>query len=228
MKKMFLVPVSVAFLAFVGCKKSENNTTVVPVYLNNNAGNTWTYELAETESGSTTTNNYTLTATSRDTNINGNAYRVFTNSAAGNEYYLKNNNDYSEFLNITLLNDLQFENLYLRADAAAGNSWSQTIPPITTSGITANLAKFDTLLEKGLTKTVKGKTYTDVIHVASAIRMTSISVPIVPLNSLQSSVHNYYAPGVGRILSTNYFKLTIPTLIDETIQNKIELISTNF
>jgi hypothetical protein len=228
MKKTFLTPVILVFLAFSACKKSSSTPENVALYLNNTAGNTWTYELAETESGTITTSNYTLTATARDTNINGKGFRIFNNSGIGNEYYFKNNNDYTEFLDIDLLSNLQFENLYLRADAPAGSSWSQNIPPITSSGITANLMKYDTVIEKGISKTVKGKTYTDVIHVASAIKITSISVPVIPLNSLQSSIHNYYAPGVGRILSTNFIKLTIPTLVDETIQNKVELVSTNF
>ncbi|MFT3681003.1 MAG: hypothetical protein QM791_12065 [Ferruginibacter sp.] len=233
-RKLVYLPLFLAFWAF-SCKKDDSgNPPPTPPettsYLKIEKNNKWDYEIVNNPSTSPSTSTYSLTCTETDTSIGGRSYRIFTRTdALGKEYYYVNGNDYYEFLSLPLLDGFKFENLFLKSGANVGDKWTQTIPPITYSGITANLSKADTIKEKGLTKVVKGVTYTDVIHVSSGIKIESMSLPIPGL-TLTSAIHNYYAPKVGRIYASYDIKFAVPApfSITQSYENKTELISTNF
>ncbi len=216
----------------ISCKKDEGTPAPVAVsYLNIASGNVWNYEVTNNPSTAPMVSTYTLTSSPTDTTINARQYHIFNRSTGGTkEYYYVNGNDYYEYLSIALLGNIQFENLFLKTGAAAGQTWSQVIPPIIYSGITANLVKNDTIKETGLTKIVKGISYTDVVHVSSGLKIQNVNPPLVPTNALTAVIDNYYAPKVGRIYSSNNIKLVVPPPVSITqgVENKTELVSTNF
>lgn len=219
-------------LLFIGfsCKKSDPVIAAVP-YLSINSGNVWSYELTNNPSTAPTNTNYTLTSSIRDTTINSKIYHIFNNSNGNTlEYLNQTGSDYFEFSTLpAALGGGKTENLYLKSNVAIATTWSQALPPITISGITANVLKSDTLKETGLTKIVKGKTYTNVIHVSSGLTITSSTSPIPLNNALTASIHNYYAPNVGRIYSSNDIKIVVTLAgINQSVENKTELVSTNF
>jgi hypothetical protein len=221
-------------LLLISCKKSGSGNPPPPAnptsYLTITAGNSWNYELVNNPSTSPSTSTYTITCSNTDTTINGRGYRIFNRTdALSKEYYYTKDDDYYEYLALPLLDGFKFENLYLKSNLAAGATWTQTLPPVTYAGITANISKLDTLKEKGISLTVKGKNYSDVIHVASGLKLVSLSFPIPGL-VLTSSIHCYYAPNVGRISATYDIKLTAPApfSVTQSYENKTELISTNF
>ncbi len=215
----------------ISCKKSDPATPAAVPYLSFTSGNVWSYELTNNPSTAPTITNYTLTSTSRDTTINSKIYHIFNNSNGNTlEYHNQTGNDYYEFTTLpAALGGGKTENLYLKLAVTAGTTWSQPLPPITISGITAQVLKSDTLKETGLTKIIKGKTYTNVIHVASGLTITSSTSPIPLTNALTASIHNYYAPNVGRIFSSNDIKIIVPLAgINQSVENKTELVTTNF
>ncbi len=233
-----------AFLALpllaISCKKDDNgsNQPVTEAYFSINSGNQWNYELTNNPTSTPITTTYSITATATDTTINARQYRLFTRSTGGNEYYYVNGTEYYEYLGLPLFGTFKFENLYLKSNAALNASWTQVIPPIsftdTTTGITivANLVKSDTIKETGISKTVKGITYNNVVHVSSGIKIVSIAPALIPLSavSLTTNIENYYAPKVGRISSYNDIKIVVqpPFALEQGIQAKTELVSVNF
>ncbi|HMO61855.1 MAG TPA: hypothetical protein PKC39_12465 [Ferruginibacter sp.] len=217
----------------ISCKKSATTPPPPPnpvEYNSIQAGNTWEYELVNNPSTAPATSTYTLTCTAADTSIGTRSYRIFTRTdALAKEYYFVLNSEYFEYLTLPILDGFKFENLYLKSNVVAGATWTQTLPPVTYAGITATISKQDTVKQTGMSMTVKGKTYNNVIHVSSGLKLVSLSLPI-PGVSLVSSIQNYYAPGVGRIRATYDIRFSVPPpfSITQTFENKTELISTNF
>lgn len=227
-----LIPVSALVIS---CKKDDSGTTPTPPaavsYMNAGTGNTWNYENTRNpSSGTPDVTTYSITSSNRDTTINAKSYHVFTRTDAFTaEYYYTSGNDYYEYLNLPVLDTIRSENLYLKSNLPVGSSWTQSMAPVTYVAITANLSKSDTIIETGLTKVVKGVTYDSVIHVRGAFKVLSIT-PVLITPTLVSVVDNYYAPRVGKISSYINIHLTAPApfAIDESFENKTELISTNF
>ena len=220
-------------LVAISCKKDEGTPAPATVtYLNIASGNVWNFELTKNVSTAPAVSTYSLTSSTTDTTINARQYHIFNRSTGDKEYFYITGNDYYEYLILPFLDTIKTENLYLKSGANAGDNWTQNVAPITYSGITANLSKSDTVIEKGLTKIVKGITYTDVVRVRGGLKILSISFPgLSP--TLTSVLDNYYAPKVGKIYS--YIKLRLqlnspllPAPIDQTFENKTELVSTNF
>lgn len=84
----------------------------------------------------------------------------------------------------------------LKAGVAAGTTWSDTVMQFTVLPPLKATAKIDyTLSEKGVQRAVLGKTYSNVIHVASKL---NIVVPLLPVTlPFDVSVDTWYAEGVG-------------------------------
>lgn len=206
MIKRILAIICLPILA-ISCKKNGSSPTPTPTpsYFSMTAGNTWNYKRTTNPSTTPVSTNYTLTSTSRDSVAGTRSYHVFTNSAGPNEYYAASGTDYYNYTIFNLpggTSSVQAENLYLKSASALNTTWDQNLPPITVSGITANLMLSDTIKEKGLTKVVNGITYTDVIHVSSGLKIISTSPPLAGITSaLTSNIHNYYAPKYGMISS---------------------------
>lgn len=193
-KKLFII-VTVLFMA--GCSKKDNPDQKPPqpdVYINTNAGSTWTYHEDNSSNGTAIGSDYTVTSTSTDTSIGSRKYHVYSYSYGGSRYLNISRHDYYQFDSIPVGNGITVERLYLKDDAAVGASWDQqkniTVPGVP---IPIPLKITNNIAEKGIKKTVNGVEYTDVIHVSS-----SISSPLIT-SGFTSSIDSYFAPKYGLI-----------------------------
>ncbi|MEO5890190.1 MAG: hypothetical protein ABIQ31_08055 [Ferruginibacter sp.] len=217
MKKVIL-SVLTASLFVISCQKDDDPSPIPPPdpvkYMTLSAGSTWNYELVNNGTPASTTT-FTLTSTSRDSTINGKSYHVLTNSSgSANEYYFIAGNDYYNFRKLpSALGGANVEYLYLKDNTAAGTNWSQTFP-VTYSGITLDAVLTNTITEKGLTKIVKGITYSDVIRVT-----TTVAIAGVPASALTTDIQSFYAGKFGMIESINKISLDYAGVKDNTDQH---------
>jgi hypothetical protein len=199
MKKLLLP--AFALILFSQCKKS-NDKPVATDFLPLNVGTNWTY----ISNGATSK----LTVTNKDTVALSRTYKVVNDTNGPNQYHGKSGNDYYRFASFQGFLPNGVEELYLKGDQNVNGTWQfvvnvmfGTIPiPVT--------AKY-TILEKGITKNVQGKSYSDVVHVSLA---------------LSSALGNngggdfYYAKGIGMISST--LNIVVP---GNSTSNTTELVS---
>jgi len=179
------------------------------------AGSSWNYELINNAAPSTTT--FKLTSTSRDSTINGKAYHVYTNSRSGNEYYNITGNDYLNFRSLPAAIGGSFvEYIYLKDNAAAGASWSQSFA-VTANGFPINATLNNTVTAKGITKVVKGITYNNVYHVTTTLSVSVSGFPI-PASGLSTDIQTFYAEKFGVIQSINKINLNYLGITDNTDQ----------
>lgn len=219
MKKTFY---AILVLAIVGisCKKTDSSPVIVQNYMSLTAGNTWTYEITNNITSATSTN--IVSSTNRDSTISGRVYHVFTNSnGAVNDYYnitpIAVGNDYYTFRNLSAaLPNTTIETVYLKDNAALGASWSITLNVALFSGVptTVPVTITNTIAEKGITRTVNGKVYTDVIHITTTMASTAL-----PLGAIVTDIQSYYAPKYGLIESKN--KIVVTTLLINTDQTTV-------
>lgn len=213
-----------ALLAICGavssCKKDSTSTPTENIkYMSYTANSTWNYEVLNNLTSLTTS--YTLTSTSRDSTINGKAYHVFTNSSgSANEYYFLSGSDYYNFQNLpATLSGNAIENIYLKDNAAANTSWSQSYA-VTASGIPLTITIVNTIAEKGMSKTVNAIAYTDVVHVTSAVSVSLLGTPL-PAGAVTSDVQSFYAKKYGLIQSNNKIKINYSGIVSNTDQQTI-------
>lgn len=191
-------------LIMAGCGK-DNSTPGGTASVNFSpltANSTWTYL-------NTPGSSFTLTATNRDTVANGKTYRVLSNSTGGNNYLGKSGSNYYRFGTIAQLNISAAEELYLKDDQPVNATWlatqSFTVPGIPLP-LTANLNY--SIKEKGISRTVASKAFSNVSHVR-------LDISITGLGSIGGGDF-YYAEGVGLI--ENGIKINVPgqAAIDQT------------
>ncbi len=198
--------VSATLILLISCSKKEDSTPPPETdnYLNTSAGSAWNYHQTDASGGTPVDNDYTLTSTSTDTTISGRSYHVYTNSLTGNQYLAVSGNDYYQFDSLpAALGTTTFERLYLKDNANVGTQWTQNLSvPLTGSPVPIPVTITYSIAEKGISKTVGGNTYTDVIHVT-----TSISSSIIPSSSLVTSIDSYYAKKYGLIESSTVIHL---------------------
>jgi hypothetical protein len=186
------------------------------------AGNTWTYETVNNITVSTSLN--TVTSSNRDTSISSRTYHIFTNSnGALNDYYNISGNDYYTFRNLVALGSSSVESIYLKDNASVGTSWSQVINIAPFSGVptTIPLTVGYSVAEKGITRSVNGKSYTNVIHITTTLTAASL-----PAGSLTTDIQSYYAPKYGLIESK--YKISTTLLTGSNVDQATTLKSTNF
>ncbi len=160
---VFSVIVS-SLIIFSGCSKELSvetkqdsiGVTVDTSYQPMEAGSTWIYQ------DSATLDTSLLTAIDSQVNINSKIYTLFNLQVAGqtkDEYFAINNHDYYAYGDF---GDglLTIELLYLNDTASAGYNW-QT-PAGTINGYPAQVQ--GQIIAIGITMTVAGKTYTNVVH----------------------------------------------------------------
>lgn len=189
--KLYPLVCLLMLLGFTQCKKkSSSPAAAVTDYQPLTAGSSWSYI--------TDGNSYVLTMTNRDTVALARTYKVVTNSNGENQYIAKSGTDHYRFAKFQGLFPNGVEELYLRADQAVNATW-QILIPLPVSGVTVNVTSKYTIMAKGISRTVRGKTYTDVIQVKQ--EFTS------PFGNHGGGDH-YYAKGVG-LISTN-LAITIP------------------
>ncbi len=214
MKKLLFGGIFLSVLA-ISCSKDgdDEDTTPAENYLHTTAGSTWNYRTVDNTNPGTP-EDYTRTSTSRDTTINGKTYHIYTNSSSGeSEYNGKSGNDYFIYQALPAeLGGTNEENLYLKAGAAVNASWNQTYP-IDVSGFSINAVVTNKIVEKGISKTVNGIAYTNVIHVKTDIAISGIPPGLV---TFTTDIHQYYAPRVGLIQSNTKIDVDFMGTIEST------------
>lgn len=189
LKSISAAALLLCFTVFFSCKKKAD---VVIDYGPLTAGSTWTYQATTTGSPS---GSYTLTATNRDTLVNGKNYRVLTNSGGPNNYRHKAGNDYYSFGTFPALS-LNVEQLYLKDNVDVNATWQSTqtfTVPQFPLPLTATFVY--TIKEKGLSRTVSGANFSNVTKVGLAISVSG-GIGVV------ANADFYYAPSVGLIENT--------------------------
>jgi hypothetical protein len=199
-----------AFLALllvgISCKKSSSAPEAPQKYMSFAANSSWTYEIQNAITASVTTN--TSTSTNRDSVILGKNYHVFTNSnGSPNEYYNITGDDYYTFRNLPAAAGIgPLETIYLKENAAVGVNWNQTVNfPLSGVPGTIPVVFTNTITEKGVTRTVNGIAYNNVIHITTTVAVTGL-----PAGSVVSDIQSYYAPKYGLIESR--YKISLPLL----------------
>lgn len=212
-------------LAIIPLFAADCNKEVDPIapsvsFLPITTNSTWTYDSKNNITAAT--GSFTIKVTGKDSSIAGKTYKVFSNTAGANEYYAKSASDYYQYTNFAVANQ-QLELLYLKDNVNAGLSWDQTIS-ITVPGLPTTLTGTLTnkIEEKGISYTVGGKTYTNVIRVKSSIgpvTIPGVPIPITPVTDINS----YYAAGVGRIYTRTKISITIPTVTPFNSDDEVTL-----
>jgi hypothetical protein len=182
-----MVMAGIIFFMLTGCQKKDVEDKT-PNYTPSTAGSTWTYS-------SNTGQSYTLTATDRDTVAMGRTYKVYSSTNGVNQYRTKQGSDYYRFGVLPVIAPAGMEELYLKDNQDVATFW-QTTQTFMAPGIPIPLVatlKY-TMVEKGISRTVSGKAFSDVLHVR-------LDVTVSNLGSVGGGDF-YYANWVGLIESS--------------------------
>ncbi|MGN6340160.1 MAG: hypothetical protein ACTHML_04310 [Ginsengibacter sp.] len=209
---------------FSSCKKDNapKDNPSNETYVNTNAGSTWTYRQTDMADNNSTSD-YTITSTANDTTIDSRKYHVYTYSYGGSKYLGIEGHDYYQYDSIPITGGVNIQRLYLKDNAAKDDTWKQdfNLQIQELQGATIQLTVQNKVVEKGITKTVNGKDYSNVYHVS-----TSLSSSAIPSTALASTIDSYYAPGYGLIENTTQVELNYLGLVKE-VNFKTELTSTD-
>jgi len=201
MKKIIISALFIASMA-TSCKKDDNGTPGISKFITTTPGTSWNYQ--STDNSTSTISTYTRTSTSRDTTISSKLYHVFTNTDVNgttDAFYNNTGNDYYQFS--TLAAGLDPIDLHYLNDAAvAGTGWNQSfsvpVPNSPIPGLMLTVRMNYSVVEKGTSLVVNGKTYNDVVKVKTDITID----PVFGLSvTTTSNIYNYYAPKYGLIKS---------------------------
>ena len=207
---------------FSSCKKDNapKDNPSNETYVNTNAGSTWTYRQTDMADNNSTSD-YTITSTANDTTIDSRKYHVYTYSYGGSRYLGMEGHDYYQYDSIPITGGVNIQRLYLKDNAAKDDTWKQdfNLQIQELQGATIQLTVQNKVVEKGITKTVNGKDYSNVYHVS-----TSLSSSAIPSTALTSTIDSYYAPGYGLIENTTQVELNYLGLVKE-VNFKTELTS---
>ena len=194
MKTSILI-LTIVTLFFCACGKKDSPTNNPPAvtdsFININAGSTWTYHEDDSSTATPKNTDYTITSTSKDSTIGTRSYHVYSYSYGGSQYLNISGNDYYQFASVPGSNGTTVERKYLVDNIKAGTSWSETF---NISNIPVPVTLTNTIVEKGISRTVNSVNYTNVIHVS-----TSLSASGIPSTALNSSIDSYYEPHSGLI-----------------------------
>jgi hypothetical protein len=175
---------------FSNCSKDDNGPNSSDNYSPLTVGSNWTYKYSETGSS---TDTFSVTVTNKDTTINNKTYKVLSSSdGSGNNYMAKIDSNYYRFASFAGI--ASFEELYLKDNRAVNSSWTSSVAftlPSSPIPLTADLTYV--IKEKGISYSVNGKGYNDVIHVGVSVTVFSASF---------GSGEFYYAKNVGMIESS--------------------------
>lgn len=169
------------------CTKEDDTTPDLEAaedYFPTTAGSNWTY------GGAT---QYTARVTGNTKDINGKTYREFETqqgSQVNKSYLLKENGTYSAIG--FMPNTGEVEIFILKEENVTGKPWVQTF---TMNGVLTTLTM--SIEQKGISKTVEGKTFNDVINVKAIYNYSYMGQDL----GMEIVAHYYYAKGVGLILT---------------------------
>ena len=173
--KLLSVLMASSLLIFTQCKKDDGGGDTPPAvtkdYSPLTTGSTFTYRDSTITAAGTTTSSYTLTVTGMDTTVNGKKYYKLTGSDTSVRYKAKVGANYYQLTSFQALGVTAFEDNYLNDSLAVGDIWSQTTAPFAIpggSGFTATATLKYKIVSKGVSLTVNGTTYADVINVQLA------------------------------------------------------------
>lgn len=217
---------SLVFLAllfiFSSCKKDDapKDNPSNETYVNTNPGSTWTYRQTDIANNNSTSE-YTITSTANDTTIDSRKYHVYTYSYGGSGYLGIEGHEYYQYDSIPITGGVNIQRLYLKDNASKDDTWKQdfNLQIQELQGATIQLTVQNKVVEKGITKTVNGKEYSNVYHVS-----TSLSSSAIPSTALASTIDSYYAPGYGLIENTTQVELNYLGLVKQ-VNFKTELMS---
>ncbi len=211
--KIKLIALFSLLLVIFSCKKNVNpaNPPQNDTYLTTAAGSSWNYHATD-NSGAVPPSDYTLTATSMDTTINGKSYHIFTNSSGGNQYMTLTGHDYYQFDSLpTGVGNTVIDRLYLKDNLAVAGNWSQSLSVnIPGSPLPIPFTVTNSIAESGISKTVNGIVYNDVIHVS-----TQISSAFIPAASLTTNINTYYAKKYGMIENSSIIHLNFAGIVQD-------------
>jgi hypothetical protein len=169
---------------------SNNNGSTDGTYQPMSANSYWKYRQSGTFTGEST-----LTATGKKKTVNGIDYYIFNGSGVGGGealFGIKDHNYYQLAQGVAPNGasfDINF--LYLNDTASVGYTWQHQAGQ--GNGFTAHTP--GTIVEKGITMTVEGKTYKDVIHTRMEIQY---DMPV--FGSITFATYDYYiAKNIGVI-----------------------------
>lgn len=147
------------------CKKPSTPDPGTPAssYQPTTTGSEWNYTTTGSTASGPVNTSYKLTATSKDSVANGKTFRVFTNSAGANEYYVKIGNDYSRISSFASVTNA-VEVLYLKDNLSAGASWSET-KNVTISGNSASVNITYTVIGNKFDTSFNGNTFKECVRI---------------------------------------------------------------
>jgi hypothetical protein len=198
---MFMKHLHALFLFLAGCtlliacsKEMSHEGTGFPTcdYAPYTTGSSFSY-IDVTQTRDTTA--YTLTV-SGDTTINGATYKIVGDDSV---FFCSSCKDgiYTQIASILTFQGYKADSLqltYLKETAPMGSSWSDTVT-ISNGALTSKAILQHTITQKGVTKTVNGKNYLDVI----AVKLDAFAIVLnnpVPIGTISTS---YYAKGIGLV-----------------------------
>jgi hypothetical protein len=160
----------------------------------------WSYDIGQPNAGDTVYNVIYGTKPYNSftyTEMQDNYQAVPTDTA----HYRKTGNDYiqwapTDYYSATFAfdNPVYADILFLKENAAANTAWSSTFSG-TVTGVAANL-RYDFKIENpNTTLTVNSVTYTNVIYVSAAVK---VSILAAPFTTIENDEY-YYAKGIGLI-----------------------------
>ncbi|MEO6906185.1 MAG: hypothetical protein ABI148_07475 [Ginsengibacter sp.] len=203
------------------CNKKDSNpgSNTSVSYNNSNAGSTWTYHEDNSSGVTPKSSDYTVTSSNQDSMINGRKYHVYNYSYGGSKYLSLSGHDYYQYDSISGTGGVKYERLYLKDDAAQGSNWSQDFD-ITISNIPITLKVTNQIVEKGISRTVNGQNYSNVIHVSTVLSSALIT------SGLTSSIDSYYAPKFGMVENKTVIHLNFLGFI-ENVDVSTKLVSSD-
>jgi hypothetical protein len=191
MKKCLFVVLAVAVLFGPGCKSKNNNPAPSPgadSYLPLTKGSTWSYQ----DDVSTTSGNITVTMTGATASFNGKTYYVantVSDKGGAYTYYFYEGSHMYVTRGAYMVAGSSVELQMANDNVASGYTWT-TVPTDDGQLEGATAKTINTVKETNLTKTVNGRTFTNVIHTQVDLQLNSESDAIYDI---------YLAKGVGLI-----------------------------
>lgn len=203
MRKYFLVLVLPFLAALSSCTKIagtviSNSNNLSATYQPLTSGSTWTYRTDYSGAGFAFIDTAIIVMSSKTYTINSKLYqqayshKPSTPSLVDTGYYYTTNHEYSLMQTVAApgtTNSYAFEMLYLKDNLAVGGTWSSS----TTNSFLGTIGLTGKIVEKGITKTVAGKTFANVIHTNVKLSITYQGISAVDTYDI------YVAQGVGII-----------------------------
>lgn len=199
-KTLLFCSILLIVLTAGNCKKpaSPDQPADTASYQPTTTGSEWNYTTTGTTASGPVNTSFKLTATSKDSSASGKTYRVFTNSAAANEYYVKVGNEYSRISVFPGL-DQSVELLYLKDNLSAGANWSETK---TVTGVPFPVKVTYTMTRPKFDTTISGILFKEVISIKVFPEVTGLTFQ-------ENDITYLFAKNVGMIANKVRLKSTM-------------------